>query len=55
MDYSPKFVGMFINYIYAKFHVHSTNSPIVITVKLKAKWKFCIAAMLSFYILKKIP
>jgi hypothetical protein len=41
-------------YLRTTFHIISCNGPLLITVRLKAKWKFCMTPMLlTFH--KKLP
>jgi len=39
---------MFVIYIRTKFHIPPSNSPLVIAVRLRGKWKFRTTAMLLF-------
>jgi len=41
----------FIIYLHTKFYIPNSNRSLVITVKLKGKYRFCAAVMLMFYIL----
>jgi hypothetical protein len=47
------FVGMPLLYVQIKFYASGSNNTLIIAVKIKAKWKFCTAAILLFYILQK--
>jgi hypothetical protein len=44
---------MFLIYLPAKFHIHSSYGPLIVAIKLKAKDRFHATAMLLFYFWKK--
>jgi len=46
-------IHMIIIYLSAKFHMPTSNGLLLMTIKHKAKHKFCTVAMLLFYILQK--
>jgi hypothetical protein len=50
-----KFINIFMIYFHTKFHMPSFNGSSVITMKLKAKYRFCSAAMLFYIMQKKLP
>lgn len=45
-----KFVGMFIICFHIIFYMSSSNSSLIIANRMKAKYRFCVMAMLMFYI-----
>jgi hypothetical protein len=49
-----KFVDMCIIYFHTTFHMPSSNGPLIITTKTKAKYTFQAAATLLFYTLHKV-
>jgi hypothetical protein len=58
---SPKYKAVVLNHLAATFsylqirlYMPSSNGSLVITIKMNAKFRFCAAAMLLFYILQKI-
>jgi hypothetical protein len=50
-----KSVGMLMVYPHAKFHVHSSHSSLIITVKPKAKDKIFTRSPCCFIFYKNIP
>jgi hypothetical protein len=49
------FIGMFMIYLRAEFHMPSScsSSSLIISIVQKVKYRFCMATMLFFYILQK--
>jgi len=44
-----EYVNVFVIFLHTKFHVPSASCSLVIPIKLKTKYRFCMTAML-FYI-----
>jgi hypothetical protein len=52
--YCTWWVGIFMLYLYTKFHMLRPNSLLVIAFEPKVNENICMAAMMLFYILQKI-
>jgi hypothetical protein len=51
--FRTEFVGMFVTYLYTKFHIPNSSGLLVTIIKLKAKYRFHTAVNLLLYILPR--
>jgi hypothetical protein len=47
-------VGKFMTYLHTTFHVPSANDSLVIAIKQKGNYRFCVTTILLFHISFKI-